>query len=291
MTATAAAPPGTEGERWARHELERLRAASFAPRALAEFLGASAARAGTVRHDRPALARQARRWSATGGLGWCALAAAGREPFRRRLAPGLVWWGAVAVMLEWHLGMLETADGRPRPLGPADALTLARAWLVPVVADDLHPAALLGAATTDLLDGVLARATAPTRAGRDLEGLVDSAVFLAALSAAARTGRLAPATVALERLRLAMGVGYSTLAYLVWLERPDPGVTRAARLATPLRVAGLLAAGTNRRARADTLVAAGSLISLASHVRGGRRRRRSPRPGPNPLGPPGVQER
>jgi hypothetical protein len=37
-------------------------------------------------------------------------------------------------MLDWHLGMFETDDGRPRRLGPADALTLSRVSLVPTVA-------------------------------------------------------------------------------------------------------------------------------------------------------------
>jgi len=34
-------------------------------------------------------------------------------------------------MLDWHLGMAEGGDGRPRErLSPADAITLARFWLV-----------------------------------------------------------------------------------------------------------------------------------------------------------------
>jgi hypothetical protein len=73
----------------------------------------------------------------------------------------------------WHMGMFETEDGLPRPLGHADALTLSRAWLVPAIADDLDPRLLAIAIATDALDGIAARATEPTRAGRDLEGLVD----------------------------------------------------------------------------------------------------------------------
>jgi hypothetical protein len=45
-------------------------------------------------------------------------------------------------MLDWHLGMAEGGDGRPRArLSPADAVTLARFWLVPAV-----PAAALAGA-------------------------------------------------------------------------------------------------------------------------------------------------
>jgi len=255
--------PLTEGELWARAELERLRATRFSPRAVSGFLAASSRRAGEVRRARPALARQYRVWLGAGAGAWCALALAWRQPFRRRFAAGLGWWGTVGIMLDWHLGMLESEDGRPRPLGPADALTLGRAWLVPVIADDLQPAALLLAAATDVLDGMAARATEPTRAGRDLEGLVDASVFMAALVTAGRTHRLARITVALETGRLAAGFGYAVLVYLAQADAPDPAVTRAARITTPLRVAGLIAAGAGRRRWADALVATGSLASLA----------------------------
>jgi hypothetical protein len=89
------------------------------------------------------------------------------------VAAGLAWWAACAAMLDWHLGMVEEEDGRPASLAAADACTLARAWLVPVAADAAHPAAVALAAATDVLDGRLARASRTTRAGRDLEGLVD----------------------------------------------------------------------------------------------------------------------
>ena len=53
---------------------------------------------------------------ALGAAAWIALALAGVQPFRRRLGPGLAWWAATAAMVDWHLGMVETADGRPRSL-------------------------------------------------------------------------------------------------------------------------------------------------------------------------------
>ena len=93
-------------------------------------------------------------------------AALGIEPFRRRLRPGLSGWAVTMAMLDWHLGMLETPDGRPRNLGAADAATLLRAWLVPAVADDPSPLINAVGFATDVLDGQLARASEPTRLGR-----------------------------------------------------------------------------------------------------------------------------
>ena len=46
------------------------------------------------------------------------------------------------------------------------------------------------AGVTDALDGALARCAEPTRAGRDLEGLVDASFALAALRGLTRAGRL-----------------------------------------------------------------------------------------------------
>ncbi|MBA2505519.1 MAG: hypothetical protein H0V29_06180, partial [Thermoleophilaceae bacterium] len=146
----------TEGERWARDRLAELERAGFAPRAIADFLMASQRRANETRRERPDLARQARRWTAVG-----AAAYAFTSPPRK---PALAAWAAVALMLDWHLGMVETEDGEPRPLGPADAATLARAWFIPFAARAPTPALIAAAAATDVLDGRLARASAPTRA-------------------------------------------------------------------------------------------------------------------------------
>ncbi|MEJ7714527.1 MAG: hypothetical protein WKF40_01985 [Thermoleophilaceae bacterium] len=163
----------TDGERWARDELERLRSRHFSPAAVTAFLLASGHRAADARAARPDLARRARRWELAGLAAWALAAAAGRQPFRRRLGPGLAWWGATCVMLDWHLGMFESEDGRPCNLGAADALTLTRAWLVPVIADGMSPAALGVAADDRLpLDGhgcahhqSHARGARPRRAG------------------------------------------------------------------------------------------------------------------------------
>lgn len=283
----------TEGEQWAQAELRQLRARHFTPAAVGAFLAASVRRADEVRRARPALVRRARRWELGGMAAWSSLALYRREPFRRRAVSGLAWWGLVALMLEWHLGMIESEDGEPRNLGAADALTLVRAFLVPVIADDLHTAALTAAAVSDVLDGLAARATVPTRAGRDLEGLVDAAVLAAALRCAHRTGRLSPAVVALELGRVTAGFGYTVAVYFARTQPPSRTVVRAGRLSTPLRLAGLIAAGRGWRRPADALVATGSLISillLACALRAGRHHRVHPGPetiiAPRGLTPP-----
>lgn len=263
----AAETPLTEGERWSREQLGVLLGSRFSPPAIGRFLLASQRRAGDVRRARPELARQSRRWIATGAGAWLGLAAAGTEPFRRRVRSGLLWWGAVWIMLDWHLGMLESEDGAPRALGPADALTLGRAWLVPAIADSGRPAYVILAAASDGLDGFAARATVPTRAGRDLEGLVDAVAFAAALRAGLRSGALAQPVVALELLRLGAGFAYAVGVYFGRAAPPDRMLTGAARLTTPIRVAGLAAAGSGRGRVGGALVGAGSVGSLAALAR------------------------
>src|SRR4029079_1525234 len=110
----------------------------FYPRATGRFLAASWRRSATTRAARPALARRAHAWQALGTTAWLVLAAPGVHPFRRRLSLGLAWWGSTSAMLDWHLGMFEAEDGRPRQLGAADALTLGRAWLLAGARDSLH---------------------------------------------------------------------------------------------------------------------------------------------------------
>ena len=257
----------TEGERWARDELSRLLARRFTPPAVARFLWSSSVRSAQIRRERPELARRARSWAALGTGVWVALAATGQEPFRRRLRPGLGWWALTTAMVDWHLGMVETEDGRPRALGPADALTLARAWLVPVAAHAPTPLVCIAAGASDVLDGRLARAGEPTRIGRDLEGLVDAAFAVAALRGALRRDWLGRPAVAGEAARLGAGLAYALYVYFGRATAPDPAVTRAARIVTPVRVAGLVVAGTGRRRLADALVAGGCAWSVGAVAR------------------------
>ncbi len=265
----------TPGELWTRDQLAALLAGRFSPSAIAAFLLASQRRAAQVRRARPALARQSRQWMSAGAAVWIALALAGAQPWRRRLRAGLAWWGAGAVMLDWHLGMAETPDGRPLALGPADALTLLRVWLVPVAADSPVPGVVAVGALTDVLDGMAARATEPSRLGRDLEGLADACFAAAALLGARRRGWLGPGAAVAELARLGAGFGYALLVYFGTAGAPDPRVTRAARVAAPVRVAGLLAAGRGRPGLADALVLSGCAWSVAELARAAGAARRA----------------
>jgi len=254
----------TEGEEWTREQLQRLLDARFRPVAVARFLLASQRRASRVRRERPDVARREVAWAAVGAAAWLALAALGVDPFRGRLRLGLGGWAVTVAMLDWHLGMLETPDGQPRNLGPADAATLVRAWLVPAVAD--RPSAVLCAVgfATDALDGPLARASQPTRLGRDLEGLVDAAFTAAALRGARRHGWLSRVALVAESVRLGGGLAYAVAVYFRRAEAPDPRVLRAARAVAPVRAAGMILAGGGRRRLGESLLVGGSVVSVAA---------------------------
>ncbi len=255
------APP-TPGELWTRDQLGGLHAAGFSPPAVAAFLRSSFRRRREVRAVRQELVGQARAWMTTGALLWLGLAAGRFGPFRRAAPVGLAWWGVTALMLDWHLGMFETEDGRPRPLGPADALTLARAWLVPVVFAAPGPLVCAVAAATDMLDGPAARRGEPTRAGRDLEGLVDACFTAAALGGLRRAGRIGDGPARAELLRLGGGLAYTLFRYFGRAEPPDRELIRAARATTVMRAGGLVVAATGRRRLGDALVAGGCAASL-----------------------------
>lgn len=259
-----AAPHRTEGEEWTRAQLALLLDDRFGPRAVSRFLAASQRRAAEVRRRRPEVARREAAWAAAGGGAWAVLALLGVDPFRRRLRSGLCGWVASVVMLDWHLGMLETPDGRPRNLGPADAATLLRAWLVPAVADRPSPGLCAVGFATDALDGALARASEPTRLGRDLEALVDAAFTLAALHGARRRGLLGTGPIVGESLRILGGFAYAFGVYFGRAEAPDPQLMRAGRIAGPARAIGIVLAGAGRRRVGESLLLAGSAAGLAA---------------------------
>ena len=217
------AQPLTDGELWSRAQLKELLAARFTHRALAQFLAASERRARDERHSRPEVARRELLWAAAGAGAWLTLAQIGVAPFRGRRRAGLAGWAATMLMLDWHLGMLETPDGRPRNLGPADAATLLRAWLVPAVAHDPRAGLCLLGYVTDAVDGPLARATAPTRLGRDLEGLVDAVFAVAVLRGARRRDRLGTAATIGESVRLLAGIAYAVGATSAEPRHPTHG--------------------------------------------------------------------
>ncbi|MGI8430143.1 MAG: CDP-alcohol phosphatidyltransferase family protein [Solirubrobacteraceae bacterium] len=260
----------TEGERWTRNQLRRLRARRFSRSAIGAFLRASHRRARETRRARPVLARQARRWIAAGAAAWpvqaLIIGAAGifsesKGDVIARARRGLAWWLLCGLMLDWHLGMVETVDGDPRELGAADALTLARAWLAPIAWQRPRALSCLIAGLTDALDGELARRAEPTRAGRDLEGLVDACFASAALRGAWRADLIARPALAAEGLRLSTGMAYGVLSYFLDTSPPKPAITRAARALSPLRSCGLIAAAVGHRRSASTLLGGGALAS------------------------------
>jgi hypothetical protein len=256
--------PLTTGELWAREQLALLLEARFGPRAVARFLAASQRRTNAQRRARPQTARRTRCWIGAGAAAWGALALAGREPYRRRAGAFAAWWALTWLMLDWHIGMVETPDGRARDLGPADACTLVRVWLVPAAADTPSPWLCALAFATDGLDGRLARASEPTRIGRDLEGLADWAFAAAALHGAVRRGWLGRGAGRSELVRLGAGLGYALVVWFGSARSPDPRVLHAARVTTPVRAAGLLAAGLGRRRLAGALVSGGAGWSAAA---------------------------
>jgi phosphatidylglycerophosphate synthase len=233
----------TEGERWARELLDTLRARRFTPLAWRDFLSESLARARRTRARRPDVVAQSRRW--------CAVGVAAAVPFGAVPTGWAVVWGA---MIDWHLGMLETADGRSRRLAAADAFTLARLWAAPVVRRHPRTPLVVALLATDLVDGMLARHSGPTRFGRDFDGAADAALFLALMRAAADRDAVAPWIPAMERGRQVIA-GALGIATYFGASRPLEALhTRQA--AAALAAAGALLATAGRRRAAQPLLAA-----------------------------------
>lgn len=255
----------TDGERWTVEALLDLRRDGYRPRAWVRFLGSSAERARATRRARPLLTRQARRWGAGGAIAWVIAwqVSRKRDSVRLRLFWGLGWWGLVWQMLDWHLGMAEGGDGIARErLSPADAVTLARFWLVPVVPSVAHsprglPTAVVFAGATDWLDGALARGRGRTRLGRDLDTTADLAFFAAAAWSAHTAGRLsAPGFLALIARE---GLG-TTLALAAVFGRARRPAIRARRWGAVLRFAGLALCCAGLRRTGTTVLVAGCLL-------------------------------
>ncbi|MEA2410971.1 MAG: hypothetical protein QOC77_1532, partial [Thermoleophilaceae bacterium] len=171
----------TEGERWSRELLDRLRDDRFTPAAWRRFFDDGFRRARVIRGRRPALVRQSRLW---GVAGFVAALPFGVRP----AATWALWWA----MLDWHLGMVETADGVSRALSAADALTLARLWAAPLVRRNPQPWLVAAGMATDLVDGALARSAGPTRLGRDFDSTADTLFLDAALRGAVERHGLDP---------------------------------------------------------------------------------------------------
>jgi phosphatidylglycerophosphate synthase len=233
----------TDGERWSRELLDRLRSERFTARAWRRFFDDGFRRARVTRSRRPQLVAQSRAWGAAG------LAAA--LPFGARSAASWALWWA---MVDWHLGMLETADGRERQLAAADSLTLARLWAAPIVRRHPEPWLVAAGMATDLLDGALARRAGPTRLGRDFDSTADTLFLDAALRGAVERHGLDARLIALERARLLMGTAVTFWSYFGESE-PAP-VQQNRGLAAVLAAGGAWLAVTGRLRLAEPLIGA-----------------------------------
>jgi phosphatidylglycerophosphate synthase len=258
----------SQGELWTREILQELRAGHYSPASWQRFLSRSLRRAADTRAARPSLARQARAWSIMGfgliGVSWAVRRRMGeRAPVR-----AAAWWTSVSAMLDWHLGMVERADGVvSRDLGPADALTLTRFWLVPFAACRRRPhafAALVGlGAGTDLLDGRLAASLGPTRLGRDLDTMADLSFFGAAALGARRSDWLSRGAALTVLARQAVPAMLGAAHYFARASRP-PDVPGSA-WTSGLLVAGLALAPI--RPKAGNALVIGSSLALVADRR------------------------
>jgi phosphatidylglycerophosphate synthase len=266
--------PLTDGERWTADALRDLRHGRYGARAWVAFLRASLERSRATRAQRPRLAAQAARWGVGGGAAWIAMCALARR--RHALDPsvagGLAWWLAVWRMLDWHLGMSEGEDGVPRDrLSAADAVTLTRFWLVPVLPACARsttglPAVIVLGGATDWLDGRLARRCGRTRLGRDLDTTADLAFFGAAVIVAHRAGRLPRLGAWAFALRHGLGLALSLAAHFGRARRP---AIRARPSGAVLRIAGLALCAAGRRTLGTSITVAGCCVlprSTAPHV-------------------------
>jgi phosphatidylglycerophosphate synthase len=244
----------TEGERWSRELLDRLRAERFGAAAWRRFFGDAFVRARVVRARRAGLVRQSRRWGLAG------LVAA--LPFGVRAAGS---WAAWWAMVDWHLGMAETAEGAPRGLGSADALTLGRLWAAPIVRRRPQPWIVALGMASDLADGLLARRAGPTRLGRDLDSTADTLFLDAALRGAVDRHGLDARLLAFERARLLVGTAVTLRSYFGGSE-PAPAQANRGPAAV-LAGAGALLAVSGRVKVAEALLGAASGYRMLTRLR------------------------
>jgi phosphatidylglycerophosphate synthase len=244
----------TDGELWSRELLDRLRDERFGAAAWRRFFGDAFLRARVIRSRRPGLVGQSRRWGLVG--------LAGALPFGvRPAASWALWWA----MVDWHLGMVETSDGVPRALGPADALTLGRLWAAPIVRRHPSPWLVGVGMASDLADGMIARRAGPTRLGRDLDSTADTLFLDAALRAAVERRGLDPRLLALERARLLVGTAVTLRSYFGG-SQPAPALANRGPAAV-LAAAGALLAVDGRPRAAEALIGAASGYRMLARLR------------------------
>lgn len=219
------------GEAWTRQVLAELRAARFTPAAWVRFLGRSFARSRERRADRQDEHRTVVVLAAAGAAGWLLTLQVGGTLLA---LAGAGWWLLLAVMLDWHLGMLERpGGGRVDGVGAANLLTLARGGLAPALLALAGSAAgltlLLLAGSVDVADGRVARRRGEvTILGTWLDGAVDTLVVGAAALGAALHGLLPAWAASLVLARFALPWGLAAGLYFGRAERPSlDGITAA----------------------------------------------------------------
>ncbi len=264
--------PLTEGERWTADELAKLRRRGYRPRAWSGFIAAAFRRSQESRRERPQMARQAEIWGIGGAAAWIVACGATRHSRDLDLPAlrGLTWWASVWQMLDWHLGMAEGGEGRPREnLSPADAITLARFWLVPMTFGAANskrglPAVILAGGISDWLDGAVARRAGRTRLGRDLDTTADL-IFLTSAAVAARSaGRLPSPAFAALGARHGLGLALSLGAVFGRARRP---AVRARPWGAIPRIGGLVICAAGGRRSGAILVVLGCAVPPRSTAR------------------------
>ncbi|MGH2859873.1 MAG: CDP-alcohol phosphatidyltransferase family protein [Solirubrobacteraceae bacterium] len=185
-----------------------------------------------------------------------------------------MWLAFDALMLDWHLGMLEGPTGEVRDaLSSADALTLTRAALAPFAAaappDRTWFILLLGVAgATDLLDGQLARRTGPTRLGRDFDSLADLAFRAAATNGARREGWIDQTSHRVLTARQSILTGRALWHWFARSHRPPPDPQPLTQWHVPLLLGGLATGALGQPRVADRLLTASAIIGSVGLVRG-----------------------
>ena len=188
----------------------------------------------------------------------------------------------MALMVDWHLGMVETEAGQPRPLGPADAATLTRAWLVPLAAARLDARRAAGGLRLRRR-GRQARARLqpdarrPRPRGRGRRGVHrgGTARIRSPRRSRARDGGW------IEAVRVAAGDHAHARQLLRPCAAPGRAVSPGRAGDDAAARAGVLAASLGHRRTADVLVSPGALAGVARGRRGSAHRwneRRSVRP-------------
>jgi phosphatidylglycerophosphate synthase len=229
------------------------------------FLDKSFARARRTRAIRTRQHRQLLGLTAAGAAAWAALAALG-WPWLGLI--GVAWLTLLLLMVDWHVGMLESDAGRPlQELGAANLISLLRGALAPALLaapPTALLALLLGAGLTDAIDGPLARARGQeSRLGRFLDPGVDAFFFGAAAVAATRLGLLPWWATCLVLARYAAQWSALAVAYFARIEVPRPKGFVPWKLPGPIVFCGLILACAHITI-ATTVVAAGALAGVAT---------------------------